>query len=120
VKILVVDDDAGSLQLMRILIEQHGGEPYLFDDPHEAIKAAADIQPDLVALDLLLRGNMSGLEAASWLRGSGCCAHIPILAMTAAPETITRQMALNAGCDAFLSKPFQVNEWQHMVEVLVA
>lgn len=119
-KILVVDDDAGSLQLMRMMIEQQGGEPHLFDKPQDAIKAVTDIQPDLVALDLLLRGNMSGLEAASWLRGSGCCAHIPILAMTAAPETITRQMALNAGCDAFLSKPFQVNEWRRVVEALVA
>lgn len=119
VKILVVDDDDTTLQLMRMLIEHRGEAAYLFHTPHDALAAVAEIQPDLIVLDLLLGGGMTGLEAAVLLRRMDCCGGTPILAITAAPETVTRDMALAAGCNLFLAKPFKVADWQQAVQRLV-
>ena len=76
-------------------------------DGEEAVALAARHDPDVVLMDLRMP-NMDGLQATRALRRQGCS--VPVIALTADPATLRRAEALEAGCDACLSKPFKVDD----------
>ena len=76
-------------------------------DGHEAVAKAMSATFDVVLMDVLMP-HMDGLEAARVLRSGGSA--IPIIALTADPASLHRAEALEAGCDACLSKPFALEE----------
>jgi len=77
----------------------------LASDGEEAVELARRLKPDVVLMDLRMP-NMDGLQATRQLRRNGNA--VPIIALTADPATLRRAEALDAGCDACLSKPFKV------------
>src|SRR5215469_798445 len=108
-RILVVDDDETSRQLLQrflsvvglVVLEVSGGE--------EAIRVAASQPVDLIVSDLAMPG-MTGLELIRHLRAHERLRSLPILTVSASASAFTRDEALGAGCDAFLAKPFHADE----------
>lgn len=105
-KILVVDDDAGILGLLKsFLNEQH----IYVDVAESAVKAEAMLsskQYDLMVLDLMLPGE-DGLSFCRRLRASSS---IPIIMLTAMGDETDRIVGLEIGADDYLSKPFNPRE----------
>ncbi len=101
-RILVVDDTADNLRLVRRILERAGSSVSVAMDGCEGVEKALRDRPDLVLMDMRMPG-MNGQEAAAELRrrGSRC----PIIALTANAMAEERRQCLAAGCDDFLTKP---------------
>ena len=104
--VLVVEDDADTLELIRIVLEYALGVRVVTgENGIDALHQAEDAQPALILLDMMLPG-MDGLEVAKRLRSSPRSQNTPIVAVTA---SASREMATAAGCNDFIQKPFQLD-----------
>lgn len=109
--VLVVDDDADARMIYSIYLRAMGCDVFTGQDGRAAVDKATDLLPDLVVMDLAMP-RVDGWEAIRRLRESSWTREIPIVAVSAAPES--RESAFEAGADAYLSKPCepQVLWWQ--------
>ena len=101
-RILVVDDTADNLRLVRRILERAGSSVSVAMDGCEGVEKALSDRPDLVLMDMRMPG-MNGHEAAAELRRRGF--RCPIIALTANAMAEERRQCLAAGCDDFLTKP---------------
>ena len=108
-KVLIVDNDAVSGQVLARLLESVGFMTDMTGSGTEALTLAEQEQPDLIVTDLAMPG-MSGLEVAQSVRRNEPLRRVPILAVSASASAFTREEALSAGCDAFLAKPVHADE----------
>lgn len=84
----------------------------------DGMKKAIDIVPDLVVTDLMMPG-MDGLELCRRIRSNDVVNHIPIVIVTAKISDQERIEGIEAGADAYLAKPFNVDELRSIVERLL-
>ncbi len=103
--ILVVDDDAPILTLMRSLLREFGFEAVTAATGEAALEAARNQRPALVLLDLNMPG-MSGDAVIRALRGSGSEGRLPILILSGTPVSSNELRELDA--DGAVLKPFDV------------
>jgi two-component system phosphate regulon response regulator PhoB len=103
--ILVVDDDAPILTLMRSLLREFGFEPVTAANGEQALEAAHRDRPALVLLDLNMPG-MSGDEVIRALRSDSSGGRLPILILSGAPVTSQELRELDA--DGAVLKPFDI------------
>lgn len=105
-KILVVDDEAKIVKLVRAYLEQAGYRVVVAEDGQTALIQARREKPDLVVLDLGLPG-IDGLDVARALRREG---DTPIIMLTARVEDTDRIIGLELGADDYVTKPFNPRE----------
>ncbi len=105
-KILVVDDEAKIVKLVRSYLEQAGFAVVEAGDGQTALIQARREKPDLVVLDLGLPG-IDGLEVARTLRRER---EIPIIMLTARIEDTDKIVGLELGADDYVTKPFNPRE----------
>ena len=109
-RILALDDDPVNMSLIRAIVSRAGDPAIREATLHEAttLAAARDVlarEPiDILLLDVHLPDGL-GLDLATDLRRSGG-ADLAIIALTASVLPADQQAALDAGCDAFLAKPY--------------
>jgi CheY-like chemotaxis protein len=106
-RILLAEDHRDLNRALRAMLEQEGATVESAYDGHEAVAKVMSAAFDVVLMDILMP-HMGGLEAARVLRTRG--ATVPIIALTADAASLHRAEALEAGCDACLSKPFALEE----------
>jgi CheY-like chemotaxis protein len=111
-RVLAVDDFPDARLLLSTLLGLWGHEVHLAASGPAALQAAAQLRPDVVVLDVGLPG-MDGCEVARRLRQTGP-ADTLLVALTA--YTQDRQRCLEAGFDAFLSKPCDPDELQRLLD----
>ena len=85
----------------------------------EGLEKALEFIPDLIITDLMMPG-MDGLEVCRQVRGNEIINHIPIIVVTAKITEEERIKGIEAGADAYLSKPFNTEELRTRVEKLLA
>src|SRR6059058_2690517 len=116
-KILVVDDERAVRESLRRALELEGYEIELAADGLEALaRLAANGQPDLVILDVLMPG-ADGLDVCRRLRRGGN--RVPVLMLTARDEVENRVAGLDAGADDYVTKPFALEELLARVRALL-
>jgi CheY-like chemotaxis protein len=103
--VLVVDDDPASLALVEATLEAEGYETRKAMSPAQALDVLSRWAPDVILLDMQLRGLDSGMEFARTLKANIATRQIPIIAFTAFGDTWSEAEARDAGCDGFLEKP---------------
>ncbi len=103
--ILVVDDDAPILLLMRNLLREFGFAPLTAASGHEAIAEAQRCTPDLVLLDRNMPG-MSGDEVVAAMRGHSALTDVPVLMLTGEPMAPAEIARL--GITGAILKPFDI------------
>jgi len=74
---------------------------------------------DLILMDLSLQGNEDGLQLTRRIRQDESLARIPIIALTAHAFPEDRQRSMDAGCNMYFSKPFQIDELRNAVTSLL-
>lgn len=103
-RVLVADDKATSRELIRTVLERIGYAVSEAGDGTEAVKAAFQIQPDLIILDLQMP-TLDGFGALAKIRSDARFADLPIVALTANAMQGDREKALAAGFTSYISKP---------------
>jgi two-component system response regulator VicR len=109
VKILVVEDNLLTLQILNFILKKEGYEVSSAKNGLDAIQRMDDLQPDLVITDIMLPLK-SGLEVTSYCKDN--FPHIPVIVLSGLGEeegTVTK--AFNLGADDFVAKPFNPNEF---------
>jgi len=110
-RVLVVEDSAVNQLFAKRLVEKQGHSAVLVASGREALEALERGTFDLVLMDVQMP-DVDGLEAAAAIRQRErhTGAHLPIIAMTAGAMQGDKERCLEAGMDAYVSKPVNVNE----------
>src|ERR1051325_9555804 len=114
-RILLVEDERSAARLIRKGLREHGHAVDLVDNGTAALQQAAAGQYDMIVLDRMLPGT-DGLDVCRGLRAAGDA--VPILMLTARDAVDDRILGLDAGADAYLSKPFHFGELLARVRAL--
>jgi two-component system, cell cycle response regulator DivK len=116
--VLVADDEILNQNLACKVLRASGFTCVVADDGHQALELARRHLPALVLMDLSMPV-MSGWEATRLLRSDPALQDIPVLAVTAHAMVGDREKALEAGCNAYLSKPYRPAELVAKVQQLL-
>ncbi len=105
-RILVVDDERSIRRFLRASLSAHGFDVIEAENGKDALLQAANIQPDVIILDLGLP-DLDGIEVTRQLREWN---HAPIIILSVRDQEKEKIKALDAGADDYLTKPFGVGE----------
>ena len=105
-KVLVVDDDVKTVELVKLYLNRDGYRVLTAYDGTEALRLARESHPDLIVLDLMLPG-MDGFEVCRTLRDES---DVPIVMLTARTTDNDKLTGLGLGADDYVSKPFSPRE----------
>jgi len=118
VRVLLVEDNPVNQLVAVAALRRVGYEPVVVATGAHALKAVADEPFDIVFMDLMLPGGMTGVDVAKDIRRREArVRHTPIVAVTAAPGDEGRRQCLEAGMDDFLPKPVDLERMCEMVEL---
>lgn len=106
VTVLVADADKGILNLIGITLKTHDYKCITAENAESALILASSNRPDIILLDLVLP-DMDGIELIRKIRSWSSA---PIIVISARKEDHDKIMALDAGADDYLTKPFSVEE----------
>ncbi len=102
--IAIIEDNPVNMRLVCSILHKHDYETVVAVDAEQGIALIEEKHPDLILMDIQLPG-MDGLEATQILKSNKEFSHIPIIALTASAMIGDERKVLEAGCDAYLSKP---------------
>jgi len=105
-RVLVVDDDAKTVELVKLYLNRDGYRVLTAYDGVEALRLARESHPDLIVLDIMLPG-MDGLEVCRTLRAES---DVPIIMLTAKTTDQDKLVGLDLGADDYVTKPFSPRE----------
>lgn len=103
-RILIAEDHPDNREMLTRRLERRGYEVFPAENGKEAVERAQELHPDLILMDISMPV-MSGLEATRALRAIAATRDIRIIALTAHAMDTARQECMDAGCDAFATKP---------------
>ena len=122
-KILIVEDNDLNLKLFRDLLAANGYETVETKEGVEAMGITRAIMPDLILMDIQLP-EISGLDVTRKIKNDPEIKHIPVIAVTAFAMKDDEEKILEAGCEAYLSKPIAIDKFittvRHFLEEAVA
>jgi len=117
-KILCVDDDPVSRELLRHVLSPWGCEIFEAKSGPEALEVIARENIDLVLLDIVMPG-MDGYEVCRTIKGSKRTRSIPVVMITGLISKEDRIKGIEAGAEEFLTKPFDTAEVRARIKMLL-
>ncbi|MFO0110160.1 MAG: response regulator [Alphaproteobacteria bacterium] len=109
-RILIVEDNDLNLKLFRDLLAANGFETVETREGLEAIALTRSMMPDLILMDIQLP-EISGLDITRKIKADMSLRHIPVIAVTAFAMKDDEEKILQAGCQAYLSKPIAIDQF---------
>ena len=103
-KVLLVEDNELNRDMLSRRLQRRGYEVSLAVDGQHALEQAAVQRPDVILMDMDLPV-LNGWDATRKLRADPAIRNIPVIALTAHALPADRERAMEAGCDAYQSKP---------------
>lgn len=113
-RVLVVEDSAVIRRLIEVCLRPAGLEVTMREDGVTGLKAAMEESPDVIVLDIGLP-EMDGWKVLDVLRSDARTTRVPVVVLTAHAEEESRRRADEGGADAFVTKPFQPNDFRQVV-----
>ena len=105
-KILIVDDHADIRRLIRLTLEFERYDIVEAADGISALELAASTRPDVVLLDVMMPGDIDGLEVCRRIKAKAAPGSAKVIMLSARGQARDREAGLQAGADAYLVKPF--------------
>ncbi len=112
--VLAVDDNHDNLELLAQILDLFGYQCVRALDGRTALSVAVSRPPDLILLDICLP-DIDGIELMSRLKQNPQLINIPIIAVTALAKAEDRDRILQAGCVAYISKPFDIDRLEIII-----
>ena len=116
--ILIVDDFEDTRLLLRTWLERKGFRVVEAEDGNRAVAAAETNRPDLIIMDVEMP-ELDGLAATRQIRRLKNFAAVPIVAVSAYSADQYRDRALAAGCNEYVSTPFEPEELERLIGKLL-
>ena len=107
IRVLAVDDEASLTELLSMAMRYEGWQVTTAGSGTEAVKAAREIRPDAIVLDMMLP-DFDGLEVMRRIRSED--PNVPVIFLTAKDSVEDRIGGLTAGGDDYVTKPFSLEE----------
>jgi CheY-like chemotaxis protein len=117
-RILIIEDDPTSLKLTSEVLQSGGHVVMLATSADQAIVSIRAVTPDCILVDLRLPG-IRGLSVVRQCREEASTESIPIIAITGYPDKYSKGDAINAGCDAYITKPVNTRTLLPEIEAVV-
>ncbi len=117
--ILLAEDFDDTRLMMKMWLTKRGYRVIEAETGEEAIAAAQREHPDLIIMDMMMPG-MNGLDATHQIRQYQSLRTTPIVAVSAYGADEYRSVAIEAGCDEYVSTPFEPRELAELIDSLLA
>ena len=117
-RILIVDDEADLLAVLRFGLEAEGFEVLSASDGEEGLRCAREHHPHLMVLDLMLP-KLDGYKVCRALKFDERYKAIPIFILSARSAEQDKQLALSMGADAFVTKPYDMRDLVGRIRVRI-
>ena len=117
-RILVIEDDPASLELISYLLCAHGYATTTASRGDEGLAAAQAMRPDIILCDVQLPG-LDGYAVAAQLKADDALKSVPLVALTALAMVGDRERVLAAGFDAYVSKPIDPLHFVEQIDPLL-
>ena len=118
-RVLVVDDEPSIAKIVKKQLEVAGYDVAVAADGELGWTKARDETPDVIILDVMLP-KLNGYEVCGRLKQDERLRRIPVLMLTAKAQRQDQSEGLRCGADAYLIKPFQLEELLEQVRTLLA
>ena len=118
-RILVVDDEADTLEMIEFMLRRHGFEVILAQSGPEALELLSHDIPDLIILDVMMPG-MDGNKVCQQIRADSRTSFVPLVMLTARSGTPHQVQGLLSGADEYLVKPVTQDELVKCVQTILA
>ncbi len=118
-RILIVEDNPQNMKVAQETLRPHGYTLLEATDGEEALEIVVKEKPDLIIMDMQLP-KMSGLEVTKRLRQMPDFNRVPIIALTAYATKGDEEKFIEAGCNAYLSKPINIRELPGVVAEMLS
>lgn len=118
-KILLVEDFDDTRLMMRMWLEKRGYRVIEAETGEQAIALAQLEEPDLIIMDVMMPG-MNGLDATQRIRQYQALRRTPIVAVSAYGADEYRGLAIQAGCNEYVSTPFEPTALAELITNLLA
>lgn len=117
-RILVVDDEVGILEIVRVNLETEGFEVESAEDGEGALRLAREFHPDLVLLDVMLP-DVDGWQVLAELEATPSLAGIPVVMLTARAADEDILHGLEEGAVEYITKPFYPEDLVASVKIIL-
>lgn len=117
-KIMVVDDDEDFTNLYKQALNAAGYDTSAVNKSSVAIEMAYLIKPDIFVIDLMMP-DIDGFQLCRMIREDPVTKRIPIIIVTALPDEDSKMVALGAGANDYLTKPFNIDKLKARINILL-
>ncbi|WP_276088185.1 response regulator [Pedobacter sp. JY14-1] len=117
-KILAIDDDRAIVEIIGMVLEEEGFEVATLTDGAKVFETLGDFRPDLVLLDVML-GGLDGREICGRIKMDERYSGIPVI-MISASHDLQHTLKLPNAPQAFIAKPFDINNLVNVVKAQLA
>jgi DNA-binding response OmpR family regulator len=117
-KIMVIDDDEDFTNLYKTALESIGYEASAVNQSTAAIEMAYLVLPDIFVIDLMMP-DIDGFQLCRMLRADPHFKRTPIIIVTALTDLDSKLVAVGAGANDYLTKPFHVDELKSRINALL-
>jgi DNA-binding response OmpR family regulator len=114
-KILFIDDDQATLELMKKATEILDHQPFTCSDPVDVIHHVLHSDPDLILIDINMQ-DVSGFQVVRQIRSHSLTATTPVLIVSAGDPNVEGIKALESGANGFISKPLSISRLDSAVK----
>ena len=118
-RVLIVEDQADIRKLIRMTLEFEDYEIHEANDGLAGLRVARSLKPDLMLLDVMMPGELDGLQVCHQIKGDPATAHIRVVLLTARGQAKDREVGREAGADEYLVKPFSPLQLIETIERLL-
>ena len=118
-RVLIVEDQADIRKLIRMTLEFEPYEIHEAANGTDGLRLAVEVQPDLILLDVMMPGELDGLQVCARVRALPALQGTRVVVLTARGQTQDRDAGQEAGADEYLIKPFSPLQLIETIERLM-
>lgn len=118
-RVLIAEDEPNIVISLEFLLKEAGYHVSVARDGLQALALAGELRPDLIVLDVMLPA-LNGFDVCRRIRGDGAAKGAKVLMLTARGRESEIARGMDAGADAYMTKPFATRELIKVVAELLA
>jgi DNA-binding response OmpR family regulator len=117
-KIMVIDDDEDFTNLYKMSLRAAGFDPTTVNQSTAALEMAYLVQPDIFVIDLMMP-ELDGFQLCRLIRADPLFRQTPIIIVTALTDEDSKMVAMGAGANKYITKPFHIDELKSKINTLL-